>query len=797
MSENAAIVPLEAAAGRALGGKAEGLARMIGGGLRVPPGFVLARADRGWDREAVVAAWRALGAPRVAVRSSASGEDGAGASFAGQYETVLDVASEEGLVAAVERCVASAASERVRRYAAAREDEEHAAHSGELAVVVQAMIAPRAAGVLFTLDPASGRRDRMVVDAVRGLGEALVSGAETPDHYELDAGGRPCARDLAGDAAILGDEELLELAEGAHRATRLLGAAADLEWAIDGDGTLWWLQLRPVTAAAPDPRELDCAPPDPRDVLTRANIGEMMPGAVTPLGWSVTGYGIEHAMQAMQIAVGLQQRQVPEMRFTHMSCGHFLLNLTTMVEMSAAVLGSTREALCISICGRDVPELAEPPRRPTWRRALGGLRYFRYALTAPRRIARFEPVGRGLEVTEAHDARRLWKEIDRKLAVLWECYDVHLASSTGSGLVAGILERSLGDRPADERASVVAELLGGAGDVESAAVASAASDIAQALVADDELSRAFLALADKQRVQWLTSEASGAGGRAFRRVLARHGHRSLRELELRQRPWRDDPAPLVAAVSAAVRVGTSVGATRPAMPSAAAAAARYGVSPRVVAWGRDAVRRREHTKSLLVRVTGVFKTAYRRLGELLAAEGLLGDADLVFFLTHQELGRFLCEGERGLAARAEGRRRGLDWQMDLEFPEVSVGLPDPVEHHAAIAEGERVLQGRVVSRGRIEGLARVVRTLEEASAVRPGEILVAPVTDVGWTPYFATIAGLATDIGSAVSHGAVVAREYGLPAVVNLRTATRMFRTGDRVVLDADAGTLRAADDQG
>ena len=105
-----------------------------------------------------------------------------------------------------------------------------------------------------------------------------------------------------------------------------------------------------------------------------------------------------------------------------------------------------------------------------------------------------------------------------------------------------------------------------------------------------------------------------------------------------------------------------------------------------------------------------------------------------------------------------------------------------------------MLQGKPVSRGVAEGVVRVVRALEEAVALRPGEILVAPVTDVGWTPYFRIIGGLATDVGSAISHGAVVAREYGLPAVVNLRDATRRLRTGQRVRLDGNLGTVTLLD---
>jgi phosphohistidine swiveling domain-containing protein len=126
----------------------------------------------------------------------------------------------------------------------------------------------------------------------------------------------------------------------------------------------------------------------------------------------------------------------------------------------------------------------------------------------------------------------------------------------------------------------------------------------------------------------------------------------------------------------------------------------------------------------------------------------------------------------------------------MEFEEISVGKPEPIVWELTVSDNEGELVGRPVSRGIVEGLARVAMTIDEAAALQPGEILIAPITDVGWTPYFSLIAGLATDVGSAVSHGAVIAREYGLPAIVNLKVATKVFKTGDRVRLDADKGVL-------
>jgi phosphohistidine swiveling domain-containing protein len=181
--------------------------------------------------------------------------------------------------------------------------------------------------------------------------------------------------------------------------------------------------------------------------------------------------------------------------------------------------------------------------------------------------------------------------------------------------------------------------------------------------------------------------------------------------------------------------------------------------------------------------------AFRHLGSLMESEGLLPDADLVNFLTTREIPGFIASPSDAMVATTIARRNVLEYQQTLEFPETSVGLPEPLEPQSTDL-GDGVLQGRPASRGVVEGTVRVAHTLTDAASLEPGEILVTPVTDIGWTPYFSLIAGLVTDLGSSVSHGAVIAREYGLPCVVNTRRGTHVLRTGDRVRLDGDAGTV-------
>jgi pyruvate,water dikinase len=366
-------------------------------------------------------------------------------------------------------------------------------------------------------------------------------------------------------------------------------------------------------------------------------------------------------------------------------------------------------------------------------------------------------------------------------------------SSASSGALSPILLGVLakGGEPTQEHHAEVAELLAGATDVESADIAEGAERVVNLLFQTSDAKEAFAKADPDAALAWLCSSDAGAAGEEFGRYLARHGHRAVRELELRQKEWAVDPSPLISSLQSGLRARLEHGLQPRAANEARTAATDHPVLRRLLPLAHAAIRSREHTKSALVAVTTVFKHAYRALGLQMVKEGLLADQDAVFFLTHQELGDLL-RGRRELAERALSRRKVIDYQMPLHFPEIFRSRPEPLTFEA-VHDDEGALIGKPVSRGSVTGRARVVETLEDAAALQAGEILIAPSTDVGWTPYFSLIAGLATDVGSAVSHGAVVAREYGLPAVVNLRVATSHFRTGDLVILDGDRGTLTRA----
>ncbi len=791
---SARILQLDAIEGEPVGGKAHGLARLRGMGLRVPDAVVLVGARPGALPPDLDSQLASLGDVPLAVRSSALGEDGDTASFAGQYETVLDVRGPEALRRAIETCLASAKSDRATAYRDARDEE---AEGAVMSIVIQRMVDARVSGVCFTADPVTNRRQRLVLDSVRGLGETLVSGHASADHDELQReSGAWEPRQTVGTAPALSEPERARVAQEALEAERRAGEPLDLEWAIDRDGTLFWLQARPITTLGADPQELDTPLPQADDVLTRCNAGEMMPGAISPLTFSTCARGIDVGWQDNEIGLGLREQRSPENVYIGMSHGHIFINLSTGARFTSAVTGASPDEQSLAICGRLVPEVVAPEPPPLRVRLPRALKQVWWVLRAQPKIRRMEALVADGAIPRRDSALASWNAIDAKLEWLFESYRLHLIVSSGAGALAPILLRVLsrGEEPTDAHHAAVAHLLAGAQNVESADIAEGAHRVLEALVAVPNVDT-FVDLPVDAAIAWLEGDASGAGGRAFLDYLSRHGHRSLRELDVRQPEWAHDPSPVVKSLQAQLRArrggrdASAVKTTTAGAPPPDAQRLRH-----VTRIAHAAVRNRERSKSLLVAQTVHFKRAYRGLGEQLVAEGRLPDADAVFFLLHEEL-EALAQQPPGseLADLACARRDVIGYQQTLRFPEVALGMPQPEPLEAPPDDASLVL-GKPVSRGQVEGRVRVVLALEDAEALEPGEILVAPITDVGWTPYFAIIGGLVTDVGSAVSHGAVVAREYGLPAVLNTGHGTRVLQTGQRVRLDGDRGRVEVLD---
>ena len=791
-----------------LGGKGANLVALRHAGLPVPPGFVLPPplaldVVQGADaaRREVAEAWRQLtaGGKRVAVRSSAVAEDAAEASFAGQFETVLGVGTEEELWRAIERCVASEGEQHAEAY------REAVRASGRgMAVVVQELVEARAAGVAFTVDPASGR-EHVVVEAVRGLGDALVSGAAAGERWEFRRPDLEVAAQPERPAA-LSEAEARRVAELALQCEALFGAPQDIEFAVDERGDVWLLQSRPVTRVGRSaPRsEFDTETSD-ADEWTSANVQEVLPGLLTPLTISVFREASREAYtrnyQRLRI---LSEHEWPE--FTGFFWYRAFLNLGALRTVADRTPGGNADALEHRFFGGE-------GNRPRPLRAR--LRYFPYklrcALPLARELLATEQRVRQLEEVVARAEQRTAQlplpelsdaELERHrqwvllLAARW--FHVHLDVSglAGAGFeaVAQLIRPLFGD----ETEGVLPRLFTGLPDVESAAIALDTWKLT-------ELVREF---GLEERVRSADFDPTDPGlpepwREAFAAFLRRHGHRGVAEMEASARTWRRDPTPVIATIRSYLELSPEQAPPRvlerqeqarleltrtieQRLNPIARQVFRF-LLPRAQRW----VALREWTKSLVVRHARLVDPLVEEIARRLVARGVLADTGDVFFLTNEEIEEILFLGpQRDYRERVHRRRREFEMARHFVLPERFRGYPTP-EVLAPAGDGVTELRGTPVSPGVVVGKARVVLDPQQDAPLQPGEILVAPVTDAGWTPLFALASGLVVDIGSALSHGSTVAREYGLPAVANVRTGTRVIRTGDLLQVDGNEGVVR------
>jgi len=815
-----------------VGGKAAGLGEMIKAGERVPEGFCITtaaheavQASSGTIpddlRREIVQAYERLGAGPVAVRSSATAEDLPHASFAGQHETLLNVSGAEALVGAVRRCWDSLSN---RRAVAYREAAGIADDSVRMAVVVQRMVDPVAAGVLFTANPITGTRTQMVVDAAPGLGDAVVAGSVTADHYILN--GQPNGPQPAvGAGGCLSPEQLELLRAVGDRLQRRAGSPQDIEFAFDRDGTLWLLQSRAITTLFPLPIS---SRPGPRVYFEAGHMQGML-RPFTPMGMSAMRVATAQWFESVGIAAepfGGSQLGVVDV------AGRMYLDLTELVRYKAVraklpaamkiygprvsvalarVLEDPRFGpvpgrpyrlrTVIAVAARLVPGMVAGLVSAVLRPARTRERAFRAAAEVPR-LCR-PPEG----LTSAVDRVRFAVALQRPLITgglmemlppIWAAMFSRLAAVA---LLAGVATESEVDETLRGMPhNVTTEM-----DLALWRLAAAAGEHRELLLHTPpaELAARYLA-GDLPEI-------------ALGEFLRRYGHRGAAEIDVGVPRWAEYPTPVFAAIAGYLRVTD---------PEQAADRRFARAAQEAVAKIDELVRRARRTRPVRARFAGFLLRRSRAIAglrelpkfawlhafiemrrQLLAAgaelreRGLLERADDIMFLDLREALAATEHGTehgtggdelRGLVAarraeyERETRRRSVPGLL------LSDGtIPEALMPTTPAADG--TLVGMAAAPGTATGRARVI--LDPADAlVEPGEILVAPTTDPGWTPLFMTAGGLVTETGSPMAHGPTVAMEYGIPAVICVRDATQLITTGQVITLDGAAGTVIVED---
>lgn len=760
-----------------VGGKAKGLDMLVRHGFTVPKGFVITDIEQ-IDEEAVYQAFDNIKAEQVAVRSSASNEDQSEVSNAGQYETCLFV-DRTHLMESVKKCLDSLDSRRVEDYARHFELDR-----GTMNIVVQEMIDSDKAGVIFTASPNNG--SAILIEAVSGQGENLVSGRVTAHRYEIS---RKYYRSCSDE--MLSEDEIKRLYETSKRVRATFGEEKDLEWALH-DGQLYLLQMRPITTEIIDIEEFDRDDDLRGHLFTKRNVGEMMPGAVTPLTLSTSAKAIDYGMRYMLWKAGVYSSPYEEkpLRLISSISGHLFFDMNLLYNMYAKVGIANPQSMNLSIMGEyhDYPSVTAKFSNPIVR-CINSVKFLRYVLTGHRAMKRFEKMQAKVHFRETSSFRELYQSIDTNLAFLDESLIYHYASSSYSGSASSTLYMMLDKYFPDKKKyqSFLSHLLSNIPNIESADILSRLQELATLIKNREPGSVHFSA---DRLLEYIKNDAQIH--LQYKEFLARHGHRCIKEAEMRNKPWREDEIPLMNYLLSIINSPMNLVQSEeeidlkkefsfirnPLLRRASIFFAKKS---------RQAVVDREYTKSQLIQIIDLFKTQYARLSSLLVSAGVLNDADLIYFLTHSEIGK-LIDGDTSFVSIAERRRKAHSIQEKLSFDDIYIGKPTADVFD--IGQYDGVMKGVPVSNGECEGIVRIINSAEDANKLQKGEIMVARFTDIGWTPYYSIVNGLITEIGSSLSHGAVVAREYGLPAIVNVKGATKLLKDGDRIRMDAGKGTV-------
>lgn len=866
-------LPLESASDpRAVGGKAYNLGRIARLGLPVPAGFALPRSafdafirqDRRLRRRLERLEEEAVGldpaglaalADRIqglfaelplpksvlqpllaqrrallsdvplAVRSSAAGEDSGQASFAGQLDSFLAIASDDELADAVRRCWLSRWSPRVLAY-----QRDSGARLGSMGVVVQALVISRVSGVLFTEAPEGVTPNQLLTEYCLGSCEALVSGAITPGRFTISRQDLSCqlqATPEDGETELpLTDHQVAALGRAALTLEEAFGTPQDIEWTFDDEGQLWILQARPITTSGAG-----------RSVIwSNANVNENFPTPITPLLHSIVATGYHHYFRNLALAFGISRRRVKTMEAplqdivgTHGARLYY--NVTNIhAFLRIAPFGDLLANWFNSFVGV-AEDTRSHPDDSTWRRASRGrfteaVEVARIAthttwqyLSLSRRVARFE------STVDAFAAR--WCQLDdRALPELIEALggfieirshrwkDASLADTAAMvccGALSAFLERAF---PADDPATLQSKLLKGLPNIVSSLPPVHLWSLSRRIRSDADL----LALFDSPNpVAILTTLRAEARFRdfceAFEDFLKQWGFRCSGELMLTRPNLQEDPTALIGVLRsyASMDGGSPQEAIQQQGSERIAETARLRrrlprakrpLFSRLVSSTHLSLSMRERARLKQALLYSRCRAIALAIGGHLHDEGKIERSNDVFLFTWQEL--VATADSNPLPDHAElARRRNRHAEESSWDPPDSIVLPEgaswsPTPTGSAATDDpsndDKRLSGLGAAGGRAQGRATVAEGVSDFHRIEAGDILVAGQTDPGWAPVFFLIRGLVLERGGLLSHGAIIAREFGIPSVVDVRRATERIPSGSKVVVNGDDGLVHVLD---
>ncbi|WP_170412850.1 PEP/pyruvate-binding domain-containing protein [Ruegeria arenilitoris] len=802
-----------------VGGKAAALSHLTQHGF-APPAFFVITSDafrmgksgpiaQNGLQSALTAAMKTLGTGPYAVRSSGKAEDGVEHSHAGQYETVLNVSGGSVLKAA-KKVWHSGFSETVETYRAVKSGGE----AEGPAIIVQRMINPKSAGVAFSADPVSGRRGVVVISAIDGLAEQLVSGETDGEDWIIGADDAPESAPDKPEYLTVSDAQ--SIAALARKAEELFGSPQDIEWAIDAQG-LHILQARPITTPLRPAALADTT----LTIFDNSNIVESYPGIVSPLTYSFALHVYAQVYRAFVRLLGVSKRTVDQNPTVFDNLlgrvdGRVYYNLINWYRALALLPGfSLNRDYMETMMGvsepmpREVTDALAPPPSVGWRRIVeyaklgkvaAGLIW--QAICLPRTRRNFYDrlngvLQAGLDV-DASNSTQLAAEYRRIESTLLDRWDAPLINDFLCMIAFGgsrnLLQRWLGE----DGLTLHNDLMIGQGDIVSAEPAQRiarighlvrTAGITEQLKADARLS----VLSAHPQIE---AEAES--------YLVKFGDRCTEELKLESIPLQDDPTSLLLAIAACADHppgGRQEGREPDWKALFPASPIKRHVAKWILGWTKARVRDRENLRFERTRIFGYARRVFLGIGREFTARDLLETPRDVFFLTtHEVLGAVegfnLSPDLKGIVARrkaedaASSQRPDPPERIEIQGPAIAPVWSDSIE---AEADATRTKHGTGCSAGQVKARARVIRD-PRTEALNPGEVLVARHTDPGWIAVFSNASAIVVERGSLLSHSAIVARELGIPCVVGLKGATQWIKDGEVLSVDGASGAVERCD---
>jgi pyruvate,water dikinase len=811
------IVPASEAidAGR-VGGKAAALARLSRLGFDVPPFFVVDTKDSNGaapSAETLASSLGRLGSGPYAVRSSGREEDGNDASHAGQFLSILNVAHED-VEAAVSRVAQSGLSDSLAAY---RNSHGLDGDGGAPAVIVQRMVKARAAGVAFSADPVSGRRDRIVISATQGLADQLVGGEVDGDQYVLESSAGTVLERPESDG-VLNDKDIDAIRQLALRVEQTSGAPQDIEWALEGD-RLFLIQARPITTPLR-------APPIADETLTifdNSNIVESYPGLVTPLTFSFAQYAYARVYHAFLTICGVNDDTIRAHRAALDNMlgrieGRVYYNLINWYRLLALLPGfrisrshmetmmGVAEALPAEIADRLAPPRAKGiAAMGEWLRvARMGAALTWEAIRLHRTIAKFyqrlnTALKGGAKPVNSMSLIELADEYRRLEALLLDRWDAPLINDFLCMIAFGssrkLAEKWLGA----DGLSLHNDIMIGQGDIISAEPPRRIARMAEIAAGDPALIDA-LARGDREAVR-----SNPQLEAAVSDYINKFGDRCIEELKLESITLDVDGRPLLASIAAAAANKPASTRARPAPTGMqqldrllAGRPAKRVALRGLMSWAKARVRDRENLRFERTRIFGHARRVFIAMGrQLCAIDRLDADRDIFLLTVPEVLGAIEGFGiDRDLKAIVEVRRREAEREATCPHPGERIAMHGAIiarssnELPAPVTQASHELKGTGCSAGLVRAKARVVRDPANEKLER-GEILVAQHTDPGWIALFANASAIIVERGSLLSHSAIVARELGIPCVVGAKNAMTWLETGELIEVDGATGLVR------